>query len=506
VIGKNLKGEVLTKGLQWVMLIILLGVGFAVRLVNIHTPPLDFHPVRQLRSALIARGYFFQSNPNADPALRAAAVSMMPSDVHEPPLYEQIVAVAYQVIGSEQLWISRIFSSLFWLIGGMALFSLAQKHTSYWAAMVGLAFYLCLPFSIIASRSFQPDPWMVMWILLTAWSADRWADNPSWKWTILTGILGGITIFIKVMAGFFIGGFLILVVLAQYGLPRLFRSVKPWVMAGLVLVPAVIFYLILNGDRSSVYFNFWTVGFASMLITSKFYVQWLGMINTLTGLTLFITALLGVVIAGPRFRRILIGLWIGYVVFGLAWPFQYTTHDYYHLALVPAIGLSITPVIDLLIQKLKGLGWFWRVAAAVILLAAAGYQAYGGRSTLAVQDFSLEPRSWQKVGESIPVGESFVALVPDYGLRLNYFGWRKAAYYWPAKGDLDLDVIRNTGPLNTEQLFKEVIQGRNYFLVAALLDFDGQPDLKNILTQNYPVFYQGNGWMIYDLAHPKNGK
>ena len=130
------------------------------------------------------------------------------------------------VIGSEQLWISRIFSSLFWLIGGMALFSLARKHTSFWAAMVGLAFYLCLPFSIIASRSFQPDPWMVMWILLTAWSADRWADNPTWKWTILTGILGGITIFIKVMAGFFIGGFLVLVVLAQYGLPRLFRTAQ----------------------------------------------------------------------------------------------------------------------------------------------------------------------------------------------------------------------------------------------------------------------------------------
>jgi hypothetical protein len=506
VILSSNRRTTIQKLFHWAVLLVLLGVGLAVRLVNIQTPPLDFHPVRQLRSALIARGLYYQGLPNADPALRSTAVGLMPSDVHEPPMIEQMVAWAYQVMGSEQLWVSRIFSSIFWIIGGLALFSLARRHTSFWAALVGLALYLCLPFSIIASRSFQPDPWMVMWILLTIWAGDRWMQNPTWKWTLLTGVLGGMTVLIKVMAGFFVGGALGLMVLSALGLKGLFRSVKPWVMAGIVLLPAVVYYLLLHTGRSAEYFNFWTLGFVSMLVTTKFYVQWLAMINSLTGLTMLVVALIGVVIAAPRFRPALIGLWFGYVMFGLAWPFQYTTHDYYHLSLVPILGLSITPVVDLLLQKISGQHWFWRSAAALIILAAAGFQAYAGRSTLVAQDSSLEPHSWQKVGESIPAGEPFVALTADYGLRLNYYGWRQASYYWPASADLDLNVIRNVGPLQTETLFKEVTAGRKYFLVTALSELEGQPELKKLLTQNYPVYYQGSGWTIYDLAHPKGTK
>ncbi len=54
--------------LPWVMLFALLAAGFGVRMVNLKDPPLDFHPVRQLRSALIARGLYYQANLSADPA------------------------------------------------------------------------------------------------------------------------------------------------------------------------------------------------------------------------------------------------------------------------------------------------------------------------------------------------------------------------------------------------------------------------------------------------------
>jgi len=489
-------------------LLLLLAAGFGVRMVNLKSPPLDFHPVRQLRSALIARGVYYQLNTAADPALRAAAQSLSPTDIHEPPVVEQMVGLTYLLLGSEQLWVSRIFSSLFWLIGGAALFALARRRTSLPAALVGLAFYLCLPFGIVASRSFQPDPWMVMWILLTVWAADHWLETPSWKWTILTGVLGGVAVLVKVMAGLFIGGVLMLVVLAQIGAQGRFfprsglLSLKPWVMAAMVLVPATVYYLVLHTGRSEEYFSFWTLGFVGMLATTKFYVQWLAMINSLTGLTMLVLAGLGMVLAQPKFRWSLIGLWIGYILFGLAWPFQYTTHDYYHLMLVPVVGLSITPVADLFFKKLQEQGWFWRLAGVALIVAAAGFQWYVGRSTLVASDGALEPRSWQKVGESIPVGVSFAALTADYGLRLNYYGWRQAGYYWPAQADLDMEAIRKVAPEKTTELFNSVTAGYSYFLVTALTELDAQPELKTILTEKYPVFFQGNGWTLYDLEHP----
>lgn len=487
---------------QWGLLLVLLATAFGVRMLNLKDPPVDYHPVRQLRSALIARAVFYELNTSADPALRNKAIALGTTDIHEPPIYEQVVGLSYKLIGSEQVWVARIFSSLFWLIGGLALFGLARRHTSFWAALVGLAFYLCLPFGIIASRSFQPDPWMIMWILLAAWSADHWMAEPNWKWTILTGIFGGIAILVKVMAGFFIAGILVLAVLSIIHWRQLFRTLKPWVMAAIVLSPAVIYYLVLHTGRSAEYFTYWTLGFSDMLLTSKFYVQWLAMINSLAGLTLLVVALLGVAVAAPRFRWTLIGLWIGYVLFGMAWPFQYTTHDYYHMALIPTIGLSITPVVDLFWKKLAMQGWVWRWVGIAVILAAAGFQLFVGRSQLIANDFSNEPRSWQKVGESIPAGASFVALTNDYGLRLSYFGWRNASYYWPGQPDLDLSDLRGNEAVNLAQLFKEVTQGKSFFLVTAMGELEKQPELKAIL-QTYPVSVQGSGWVVYDLSKPK---
>jgi 4-amino-4-deoxy-L-arabinose transferase-like glycosyltransferase len=514
------------QNLQWLLLLALLAAGFGVRMLNLKDPPVDYHPVRQLRSALIARAVFYELNTSADPALRGMAIALGTTDIHEPPIYEQVVGLAYSLIGSEQVWIARIFSSLFWLIGGVALFALARRHTSFWAALVGLAFFLCLPFGIVASRSFQPDPWMIMWILLTAWSADHWMESagevrsatldrvrsatldrvrnatPNWKWSILTGVFGGIAILVKVMAGFFIAGILVLAVLSTFHWRQLFRTIKPWVMAVIVLSPAVIYYLVMHTGRAEEYFTYWTLGFSNMLLTSKFYVQWLAMINSLTGLTLLAIALLGVVVAAPRFRWILIGLWIGYVLFGMVWPFQYTTHDYYHLALIPTIGLSITPVADVLLKKLSLQGWLWRLGGIAVILAAAGFQLFVGRSQLIANDFSAEPRSWQKVGEAIPAGASFVALTNDYGLRLNYFGWRNASYYWPGEPDLELSDLRGNEKVNPAQRFKDVTQGKSYFLVTALGELDKQPELKAIL-QTYSLHVQGSGWMVYDLTKPK---
>lgn len=499
---KLLAKDKLARTLPYVMLAILLVVGFGVRMVNLFDPPLDFHPVRQLRSAIIARGVFYTLNTSADPAVRQAAINLAALDIHEPPIIEQFVGLVYFLVNSEQLWISRIVSSLFWMIGGLALFSLARRHTSFGAAMIGLAFYLLLPFGVVASRSFQPDPWMVMWILVAAWAADHWVENPNWKWTVITGILGGIAILVKVMAGFFLAGLLVMAVLAAVGFRGLLRSAKPWAMAVLVLAPAVIYYLIMHTGRSAEYFSFWTLSFSKLLFTSKFYVQWLAMINSLTGLTLLVAAFIGVALAAYRFRWILIGLWIGYILFGLAWPFQYTTHDYYHLALVPIIGLSITPLIDLIFRQVAQQGWVWRCLAVGVLVAAAGFEFWVGRSTLIAHDYGMEPQSWKNVGEAIPAGEQFVALTGDYGLRLSYYGWRNASYYWPAGPDLDVAQIRDQSPLDTVKLFKEVTEGRKYFLVTSLGEFDAQPELKTILS-GYELYHQGSGWMVFDLTRPR---
>jgi hypothetical protein len=168
------------------LLLLLFGLGLGVRLYDLTDPPLDFHPTRQLRMAMITRGIYYKMSPAADPLSRETAIAFGRSmGVYEPPILENLVASTYQILRGEYLWVSRIFTSLFWLVGGVALFDLSRRMTSTGGALLATAFYLFLPFGVIASRSFQPDPGMVMWVILATYAFYRWAQGRQWRWAIL---------------------------------------------------------------------------------------------------------------------------------------------------------------------------------------------------------------------------------------------------------------------------------------------------------------------------------
>jgi hypothetical protein len=484
------------------LLALVLLAGFGIRLYGLKNPPLDFFAPRQLRSLLIARAVYYKLSPAADPALRQKAIDLANLEVYEPPILEQLVGLSYVVIGSEQFWLARIFQAVFWSIGGLALFAMGRRMTSFFPALAGLSFYLFLPFGIIASRSFQPDPWMVMWILVTGYALLRWSETPNWKWAILTGILGGIAALVKIYAVFFVAPMIAAVWLAATGLRRTIRNPHTYVMTVLVAVPSVIYYLILNQARSSDFLSFWTLSLASLILTSKFYVEWMAMIGGIMGLTVVLAGIIGTLLAPKNGRALLIGAWIGYVLFGLTSPYQYITHDYYHMTLIGLVGLSLVPFLAAVFQVLVKQTWIWRAIAICVLVFTAGYSLWVGRSKIYVATYTNEPASWRKVAAAIPTGKTFVSLTSDYDMRLRYYGWTMSAFTWPSSADLKLFSIHGNKPIDYETYFKENTSGKDYFLVTALSEFDAQPQLKDILTERYPVFVQGNGFTIYDLDHP----
>src|SRR5512137_2768642 len=93
----------------------LLGLG--LRLYDLTDQPIDFHPTRQLRGAIVARGMYYEMSPNADPQTRQLAQAFSESTgQYEPPILERVVAITYLLIGQEHFWIARIYNSLFWII------------------------------------------------------------------------------------------------------------------------------------------------------------------------------------------------------------------------------------------------------------------------------------------------------------------------------------------------------------------------------------------------------
>lgn len=483
--------------------LLLIAAGILVRVVHVNSPRM-YPESRQLRYAVMARGMYYQMNPEAaDPFTREQAISLWKtSDIFEMPIFPALMAVTYRVIGSEQLWVSRLYAILFWMIGGLALYDLARRLSSHFGALISLAFYLFVPLGVLTSRWFQSEPLMIMGLILSAYSLYRWKQSWDWKWMWISGIACGTAILFKVMAAFPVVMMAALMILAGRGLRRSITDIKIWIFALVsALIPAS-YYLFGIADASSGYFQFWLVGLWGLLLEPGTYLGWLSMIDSLYGLPWIVLGLMGIFLFPRKERPPIVGLWIGYVVFGLALPYQIHTHDYYSVILLPILALSLAPVGTLLYNKVLNQSIPWRVGFIGLVLCAITYQAWLARNqviTLPAQD----NLAWINMGKELPKDGEIIALTHEYGYMISYYSMRRLAL-WPYVEDMELSRIRS-GTIITdyESFFQERLKGFRYFLVTEFSQLNRQAQLKAYLYDHYPLIREGDGYILFDLGQKK---
>lgn len=487
------------------VLLVLFALGLGIRLVDLTDPPLDFHPTRQLRSAIIARSLYYRMLPESDDWHRQRAIEQFSGEgIIEPILFESIVAVTYRLIGSETVWIARIYAALFWVIGGLALYFLTRSMTSPDGGVIAVAYYLFLPFGIIASRSFQPDPLMVMFILLALWSLDHWNRKPSWKAAALAGSLAGLALFVKAVALFpllfALAGFVVI----SRGLRQALRDPQVWLIAILAIIPMLAYHIygvyILGTLESQFVGRF----FPEMWRSPAFYLGWEDMASGIVGYGAIFAALIGVFLfPTPAHRALGMGLWIGYFLFGMTFPYHITTHSYYHLPLIAIIGVTLAPVGATILKPLASLrpGWLVRLSILGVLFTAIFIKAWNVRVDLLVEDYHHEPTYWAEIGEVLGHSSSVIGLTHDYGNRLAYYGWITPRIWLPL-GHQNFRELQGKPPIEVQQWFAEKAGNKDFFLVTMINQFEKQPELKELLYANYPVFAEGEGYIIFDLRHP----
>jgi 4-amino-4-deoxy-L-arabinose transferase-like glycosyltransferase len=481
-----------------VVLVLLLG--FGVRLLDLTDPPLDFHPTAQLLNAIVARGMYYQMAADADPALRAAAVQMMAgAEVYEPRILSGVVALTYLAIGQEQVWIARIYSSAFWVIAGLGLYWLAGRMVSRRAGLVTLVYFLFLPFAIIASRTFQTSSLMIMLLVLTLCAFQRWSENGSWKWSLLAGWMAGLTVLVKITMVFQLTALAVIIVLWRYPLREALRQGKVWVMAILSAVPAFVYYLLLIPGNSAGYFRFWAVAEWSRLLEPGHYVRWLSFLHYLVDLPVLFLALGSTLIAAPRMRILLMGLWAGFFIYGMFFPYHILTHEYYNLPIVPVIALALAPAAEVAFERLGHQAGGWRALAAALVLVWTAYPVWVARSSMMSVNYRYETFAWQAIGEALPQDGKVIALTQDFGFRLMYYGWRAPDRLWLAGADLP--VSRGV-TADAETTFAERVEGMRYFLVTAEQELRTQPILHDLLFDNYTLIASGDGYLLFDLQQP----
>lgn len=487
-----------TKTARTIALLVIFSFSIAIRLYDLTDLPLDFHSTRQLLSLLKARGMYYETWMDVSPEERAFAVQQWELRASvEPEFFERIVAWTYQFTG-EQIWVARLYSSAFWVIGGIFLFLLARRLTSEDGAIAATAVYLLLPYAIIASRSFQPDPLMTMLIVLFLWAVWEWSSTSKWFFAILAGLFGGLAIFVKFPAAFFVVGGGLGAVLSHRSMREALKNPQIYVMALLGVLPGVgyliygIFVAGYLGQQFSGRF------IPALFLSPSYYVGWLNMLNLVAGGMVLMLALLGIFFYDEKKRRFLLGLWAGYALFGFYFNFHISTHDYYSLPLIPILALSIAPLADSLLSKLAQLTQtkLLRFSSFLFLLIGLIASLWNTRNQLNAVDYRPQVAMWAEI-HSLTADYNLGGLTQDYGARMAYWGWQNLTS-WPSYGDLLYGRERGSAEKDFEEQWNELMPKKELFLVTDFKDLDLQPFLKAKLS-TYPIFAEGEGYIIYDL-------
>jgi 4-amino-4-deoxy-L-arabinose transferase-like glycosyltransferase len=476
-----------------------------IRFYDLTDLPFDFASTRQMFSSLKARGIYYNMLPadyggpqwQRDLAIR----QWRESPVIEPPIIETITALTYQVAG-EHLWIARIYSSLFWVLAGILLFLLAQELAGPSGAFISLLFYLFLPVGVIASRTFQPDPLMVALIIAGAWATFHWSNQRTMKWAIIAGIFNSLAIFVKNVAVFPLG-FAAIALVLEYGLLKSLKDKQTWIVAilsGLLPAGYTLYGLFISGFlNQQLAFRF----FPEFWSEPGFYLRWKGAIDGVIGFGAFATAISGIFVAKKRGMAFLIGLWLGYFAYGMAFAYHITTHEYYQLMLIPIVAISLAPVAEALFDTANRLGrtWFVRALFSALIALVVAIQIWNVRVELIRDDWRPDAEFWTTLGEKLGQNGPVLAIAQDYGYRLAYWGWQDV-YSWYDSGDLDIRILDGRR-FDLAQRFQDLTSNKRFLVVTQLNRFEQQPDIKDFVYKTYPIFAEGKGYVVFDLAHPK---
>ena len=477
--------------------------GLVLRLYDLDDPPMDFHPTRQMHSALIARGMFYADLETVPDWQRERAVQQQRAQgLIEPQIMETLTASAYRLVGNADLRIPRLFSILFWSLGGFGLFLLSKDLAGSNAGVVALLLYMTLPYGVVASRAFQPDPLMTAMLVWSWWGMARWLHWRTWGWAFFAGISAGLAIYIKSTALFFVLGAWVGLLLAGMGIRAVLRERQVWLITGLSLLPFAAYHIYATFVIGLLQDQFSLRFFPGMWLDPVFYLRWQVKAAQVVALPWLVIGVMGLfVLRDKAWRGLLTGAWLGYGIYALLLSYYISTHDYYHLPLIPLAAIGVGLATQALFSALNGPRLWINLVIPALLLALLLSQTWEARSILKSNDYRPVVEQVEQISAMFKPQDRVVSLAEDYSTHLRYWGWLDATH-WFGIGDFELRELAGQ-PVDLLTYFEQQTSGRDYFLITDFVELERQPELNRMLDEHFPVLRQGEGYWVYDLRKKK---
>lgn len=496
------------KKINFSLLIILL-LGLTVRLYKINLPLLEFYPSRQIQTADIARNFLRNNFNILNPTVSYSGPGYTPFLI-EFPGYNYAVAILYSIFGISEV-IGRYVSLVGWLLSLILVYKIALKISSKITANIAALFYCLSPLSVLISRSFQPDQWMLTFSLAGIYSILLW-QGKNMFYFYLSAIFISASILIKIPAVIFT---LIPISYLILKSKKHLSKIHNYSYLTIALLPVTLWFTYayfrnisglptLGNFSLSNWFGF------EVFLNPKYYLNIFGFEYNLVLLPIGIILFVIGVFQKLKSNQSFLYCWlVGVILYFLIFNKHNMTHEYYHLPLLPIavlfIGIAgekIWTTIRINVVSRSILVSILIFTIFMLMISPTYRRAYKPIDRFSyVTTVAVKIRSVTKPSDLI-IGSM------DSGPSLVYYsnrnGWQFAINREDTEAQFSFYGIKNAKIIDPiEDLENLRRQGAVIFATANKSQFTANAIFAKYMYSNYPVITENNNFIIFSLTSVK---
>ena len=477
-----------SKYFEYIIISIILILGFVVRLYKINNPIADWHSWRQADTASVSRIYLEKGIDLLLP--RYHDVSGIQSGIKNPegirmvefPFYNALNAIlagAFTNISLE-VW-ARLITISCAIITAFFLYLIGKRVLGKWAGLLTAFFYLLIPYNIYFTRVILPDPMGVMFGVVSLWSFLEFTRSDKKYLLITSAIFFAMALLIKPYLGFYLFP-IIYLALKKYGMKSFFKNKK--LIIGTIIYLAVVFvpFFIWRGwvAKFPEGIPFYKWAFNGNLIRFK-PSWWYWIFGERLGH--LILGSLGVVpfvfgVLNTKVKNLFVQVFLGGALFYVAAVAGANVmHDYYQILTIPAIALALA-------------------SGAVYLWKAEHFNVFLRRIVLVVSIGVMLITGWNQMVGNFNVNHPEIV---EAGAEVNKITAKEALIVAPYNGDTAFlyQTGRSGWPAIDDSIDNIIANGADYYVSVDL----GSPDTK-MIESRFKTLKKTDRFIIVDLVNP----
>lgn len=468
-------------------LILILFLGFALRLYKIDNPVADWHSWRQADTAAVTRNFVNKGidvlHPKLDDlsSIASGKPNMEGYRFVEFPIYNAISAFWVKILPKIfTVEIGARFVSIFCSLASCVfLFLITKKYLGGKIGLTAAFFFSVLPYNIYYGRVILPEPMMVMASLGMIWFFDQWMEESKWLHGCMAVLFAAVGLLLKPIVAFLALPMAYLV-FKNFGW-KMFKQKSLYLLLILSVIPFILWRFWMSRFPEGIPAYLWLLNQDKIRFKGAFF-YWLfakRIGELILGFWGLIPFGLGLILRPTRKEGWFFHLWfLAILIYFSIFATGNVRHDYYQIISVPIICIFLAKgAIFLLSPK----GFFSRISSLLLLASCFLFM-------LAFSWYQVRSYYWVNRPEIIEAGEAVDRLVPEQAKVIAPYGGDTAFLY---------QTKRKGWPV-VEAPLEEMQKWGAEYLVSVEIEDEGILGLK----EKYKVLMETDKFIIFNLNEP----